>query len=443
MDSPNQDKSGYRGRESSQSSRTVVDDEIYERPITRSISKKPVSPPSDSIMKGSDEEPDSRGISGDTQIGRYTSSTASTISIKRKSSAIATDNHHSRANQTTNKIKTTTINKSKLTQQKQRRRSLPSLDHYKSIFPVCDQHGANNKNKNPVHVRGRLCSKDIRMTDKTLGEGQIGKVFVAYYRGLPVACKTKRRKVSLDNYESQILHELTFAAKLSACKYMNRYVGWFNCPNENTQEENTSNGGTEQSICIVQRYIPNGDSRKYLYQRAYPFKPFEVLQATICLFTALTEAHLLNIGIVDLKLENFLIDSAGTGWITDFGSCIELHDAEVVSLDDMEVTWTTHVAAPEMIAKREFRKASDVFMATLIAAELMTGDLTDEAFQKKVLRRDSEGQVNPSCASLNKSFQAFFTILKAGLRNDPEDRPTANNILHKLLLIRDGSGLVE
>jgi hypothetical protein len=37
------------------------------------------------------------------------------------------------------------------------------------------------------------------------------------------------------------------------------------------------------------------------------FKPFEVLNATVCLFTALRDAHLLNIGIVDLKLENFLV----------------------------------------------------------------------------------------------------------------------------------------
>lgn len=33
----------------------------------------------------------------------------------------------------------------------------------------------------------------------------------------------------------------------------------------------------------------------------------EVLQASICLFSALTDAHALNVGIVDLKLENFLV----------------------------------------------------------------------------------------------------------------------------------------
>lgn len=33
----------------------------------------------------------------------------------------------------------------------------------------------------------------------------------------------------------------------------------------------------------------------------------EVLQASICLFSALSDAHRLGIGIVDLKLENFLV----------------------------------------------------------------------------------------------------------------------------------------
>jgi hypothetical protein len=37
------------------------------------------------------------------------------------------------------------------------------------------------------------------------------------------------------------------------------------------------------------------------------FQPQEVLQASICLFSALTDAHALNIGILDLKLENFLV----------------------------------------------------------------------------------------------------------------------------------------
>jgi hypothetical protein len=109
----------------------------------------------------------------------------------------------------------------------------------------------------------------------------------------------------------------------------------------------------------------------------------------------------------------------------------------------MEVTWTTHVASPEMISKREFRKASDVFMATLIAAELMTGDLSDEAFQEKVLLREPGGRVNPSCEGLPKKFDAFFTIIEAGLRNEPEERPSAEDILKKLLIIRDNMGLVS
>jgi hypothetical protein len=187
-------------------------------------------------------------VSGDTQVGRNTSSTASTISTKKKSSVVSID---------TPKRKSRT----KKSLQKSKTKSLPFIQ-YESLFPLCDNHTGKKKHKTGYN-RGRLCSKDIVLTDKPIGEGQIGKVYIGYYHGLPVACKAKRRKVCLENYESQVLRELTFAAKLSACKYMNRYVGWFNCP-DSTEDEDES---AKRSICIIQRYIPNGDSRKYLYQR--------------------------------------------------------------------------------------------------------------------------------------------------------------------------------
>jgi hypothetical protein len=39
------------------------------------------------------------------------------------------------------------------------------------------------------------------------------------------------------------------------------------------------------------------------------FHTYEAIQASICLFSALSDAHALGIGLVDLKLENFLVKS--------------------------------------------------------------------------------------------------------------------------------------
>lgn len=49
------------------------------------------------------------------------------------------------------------------------------------------------------------------------------------------------------------------------------------------------------------------------------FHESQVLQIALTLFAGLADAHKMNIGILDLKLENILIDSCGSAWITDFG----------------------------------------------------------------------------------------------------------------------------
>lgn len=133
------------------------------------------------------------------------------------------------------------------------------------------------------------------------------------------------------------------------------------------------------------------------------------------------------------------IDSSGAGWLTDFGSCIEFKDGnEIADLDKEEVAWTEHVAPPEMTQKHIFTKASDVFMATLIIAELMTADISDVDFQDKILQRNARtGKVAFSSTPINPVYSDFFTLLKMGLCNDPNQRPTAKAILDYLLLMKE------
>lgn len=133
------------------------------------------------------------------------------------------------------------------------------------------------------------------------------------------------------------------------------------------------------------------------------------------------------------------IDSSGAGWLTDFGSCIELKEGnEVADLDEEKVAWTEHVAPPEMLQKHTFTKASDVFMATLIIAELMTADVSDVDFQNNILQRSEktrEVSFSPTC--IDPVYKDFFTLLKMGLHNNPNQRPTAKATLDYLLLMKE------
>ncbi|KAI8333804.1 kinase-like domain-containing protein [Choanephora cucurbitarum] len=169
-----------------------------------------------------------------------------------------------------------------------------------------------------------LDAREFVVTDDVLGTGQMSVVRLGRYGNLPVACKSKRDFTNIAQYYAQANREMTFAARLSTCRYMNKYLGWVVCRKSDVEESSLmlSKSSPKQlppKLYIVQKYISNRDGRTYLNRRETMLKPQEVLQASICLFSALSDAHNLDIGIVDLKLENFLIDSSGTGYLTDFG----------------------------------------------------------------------------------------------------------------------------
>lgn len=296
----------------------------------------------------------------------------------------------------------------------------------------------SSKMRAPVEIISKVYEQispdDLHILDTVLGEGQVGTVNLAKYKGLLVACKSKRSGTRLEPFHYQIQRELKYAADLSVCRYINKYIGWTYCHRYKVEKGYTDKA--TRKLYVIQKYIPNGDARSYLDGRESIFRPFEAVQAAICLFSALTDAHALGIGIVDLKLENFLIDSSGTGWLTDFGSCIEFYDREEVDLEDEEVAWTTNVAAPEMIKSQVFYKASDVFMATLIVAELLTVELSDKQFYSQVLKRRKNGGVQFSPTLLHKRYSPFFPLLTLGLADKPEDRPSAKDMLEEFVALR-------
>ncbi|OBZ82020.1 Serine/threonine-protein kinase YPK2/YKR2 [Choanephora cucurbitarum] len=301
-----------------------------------------------------------------------------------------------------------------------------------------------------------LDAREFVVTDGILGTGQMSVVRLGRYGNLPVACKSKRDFTNIAQYYAQANREMTFAARLSTCRYMNKYLGWVVCRKSDVEESSlmlpkSSPKQSPPKLYIVQKYISNRDGRTYLNRRGrYMFmsilitetmlKPQEVLQASICLFSALSDAHNLDIGIVDLKLENFLIDSSGTGYLTDFGSCImfERGQKKVIDLNKHDVSWTKNVAPPEMLNNNQFTKASDVFMATLILAEMMAFEASHKDFQRTVLRRHHKNrhEVEFSSEYIHESYQMFFPLLKAGLANSSKKRPSAQAMLDTLLQMR-------
>lgn len=306
------------------------------------------------------------------------------------------------------------------------------------IPPTCvDESDFSNYNTIELlnEIDSPVDSKELSVSSTLLGEGQVGIVRLGEYNKFKVACKSKRYiRGNEKKFNKSIYNEFKFADMFSRCRFTNPYIGWVYCDVKDV--ERNYKGKINKRLYVIQRYVDNGDARKYFCKRKEPIQPYEALQASICLFTALSDIHKLNIGIVDLKLENFLIDLGGSGWLTDFGSCVEIEDAEEISLDDRGLDWTYEVAAPEMISSNTYSKLSDIFMACVLVAELLTTNLEDDAFEDKVLKRNEEGSTNFSSKSIDKKFKMFFSILKKGLSNSPKHRPTAATMLNELLLLK-------
>lgn len=249
---------------------------------------------------------------------------------RRKSKSVET-------NKSYNVIKTKSSNpvkKSPKVERKQPTRAkrpyppIPSIVNTRSISkepePIVKEEETDESPLEILEGGQQIQIKDLVVLDTVLGEGQIGTVNLAKYKNLLVACKSKRSRTKREPFYFQIQRELKFAAKLSVCRNINRYIGWIYCERSKVEPDVNDKYGV-MKLYVIQRYVANGDARSYLDKRGKhaslskmydkwlrrilesTFQPAEVLQASICLFSALADAHELGIGIVDLKLENFLV----------------------------------------------------------------------------------------------------------------------------------------
>ncbi|RUP06741.1 kinase-like domain-containing protein [Jimgerdemannia flammicorona] len=324
---------------------------------------------------------------------------------------------------------------------------------------------------NPITTFPNYIALDaLTLTPTVLGEGGCGKVIIAHYGGLQVACKRFHTEGEgsgssssfgsgigddggsgsegddgLDDFAAddevdkddplwEFKRELIFAVKVAPCRFVNKYLGAFAVP--------PGYKNMEEGVFVVQTFFERGDLRSFMAEKDRLLHPLEVLQLAISLFTAIVDCHRLDIGLLDVKIENILVDSSGSAWVTDLGSFINLKGREWVNLDLVAVRWTRDVAAPEMLKSRRarFGKPSDVFMAVRVLAETMTANLDDVEFGHRVIRRrrDPEGHVNVYPLAFHPCYQGpLVDLIVRGLANDPRHRPSAEEMLQSLREVRE------
>ena len=220
-----------------------------------------------------------------------------------------------------------------------------------------------------------------------IGRGGSGAVYRALWRDITVAVKVIRlaqgqvEKASHSGEDMSVVQEkFKLELRLLSSLHHPNIILLLGACTENNDH-----------LCIVTEYMDKGCLYDYLRQLRKPLRLQEKLDilgqaARGCCFL-----HSRNVVHRDLKSLNLLLDSRKNVKICDFGLSRPISDQD--DTDDLgSIAW----CAPEVLARREYSKASDVYSFGIIAWEVIScEELYPHISQLRLTVAVVEGGIRP------------------------------------------------
>lgn len=268
---------------------------------------------------------------------------------------------------------------------------------------------------------------------RPLGEGGMGRVFVAYDEKLEreVALKALHAGHRLSaGHRARFLREARLLSKLDHPNICRIY--------DHVQDE--------QSDYLILELVKGRDLEQ---RRARLMPERQVLELAEALLDALAQAHAANVVHRDLKPGNLMIADDGTLKILDFGIARSSGQApdEVDEITPPEPTTdpfatqagsilgTISYMSPEQARGEQVSTATDVFSAALILQELLTGESARPP--------QSDGVALLQSAAAGKTYDftgissEFKRLIDAMKSKAPSERPTASAALERVRWLLD------
>merc|ERR1712072_354007 len=134
----------------------------------------------------------------------------------------------------------------------------------------------------------------------------------------------------------------------------------------------------------------------------------------------------------DLKPANVLISAEGQVKLADFGTAFDMSVLTHTVLQTL--CGTPAFIAPEVIRKEKHTTATDIWSMGVIMYNMITGDIPFSAKDKYALLHEiASGKIE---VLFPENFPVIFReIIDACLQFNPQDRPSAREILDKLSLV--------
>ncbi|KAF4322231.1 hypothetical protein BBO99_00002275 [Phytophthora kernoviae] len=277
----------------------------------------------------------------------------------------------------------------------------------------------------PVLVAARIPLHNV-LIKELISRGGFGQVFKATYNDETVAVKTLLPDTRKDiNEISALFAETKVMAELDhRCIVAFIGVAW----------------DALSTVSCVTEYMPGGDLRSLLnhfegdgYPRGFDYDKVKI---ALDIADGLTYLHSLKPAILhrDLKSRNVLLSSQLDAKLTDFGVSRE-HSDELMT----NAVGTSLWMAPEVMMGGRYDCKADVFSFGVLLSEIDTHQMPYANVKNPSGRKPTEAAILQMVAigTLRVHFspkcpKAILKLAEACISLDPQDRPSAADVLYKL-----------
>ncbi|KAI8644671.1 hypothetical protein BD408DRAFT_430400 [Parasitella parasitica] len=242
--------------------------------------------------------------------------------------------------------------------------------------------------------------------------------YKGYYKtlGIVCACVTPLNKV--DYFDEMNQHEWEMSEQLMPCRNMATCITHFKA-NQLT---------TKNSFWyFIKPYYPKGTLTQYWMNNRIQkttIQPLYILQIAISLFSAIRDAHSLNIGLVDISMETLWLGMDGVAYFSGFKSSLSLqggskHDAGIQNSMQNEPSQKEEIEAKPELELWEFKSSKSVIEKPEPNGKFWIRDqIFRETLDKYTNRRErlTQGLIDRVISSPTPSSEPNYDVSKRILK---------------------------
>ncbi|KAG2229317.1 hypothetical protein INT48_005886, partial [Thamnidium elegans] len=235
--------------------------------------------------------------------------------------------------------------------------------------------------------------------------------FTGAYTNLQISCECIIAFGDVNYHQAQYIYGYKMHNRLYGCRSMAHYVGVFRAHVLDIVDF-IQTPPKDPALFLVRRLYCGGNLGQYMLNKRR------------------NDAHLKNIGLVDITPEGLQADAIGMLYFNSYQSCLDLQDT-IVNRNKPWMVNTKLLKCPEAKNMNNmYKKPADVFAATLIMLGLAQKFGHNQRKLHTIDHKTKTVIINKD--GIDPRHLVMFEIIQQGLSYDPELRPTASAILYAL-----------